>query len=104
MNSHKPKPCHHCGKMPGINSEGTVWCSTESVVDCPFSQVACHIDVWNTRPIEDRLNAIIAAQDRLTKALDDWLWDLSIPESNTPYEVTDARAALDALRGEGNHE
>jgi len=59
------KPCPFCGEMPKVNTwtmhgitESRCFCDNEK---CPvYLSKTIAIDDWNTRPIEDALNARIA--------------------------------------------
>ncbi|MDL2315477.1 Lar family restriction alleviation protein [Desulfovibrio sp. OttesenSCG-928-A18] len=136
MSSHEPKPCPFCGRNPSVYYDkntctgdlhgfyATLQCTclddAPSVVGGGKTKTEAFNDAaqqWNTRPIEDRLNAIIAAQaqyiDRLESSFavaeqyipkDSSFWEPRIGTAKLiESRINESRAALDALRAEVSH-
>ena len=56
------KPCPFCGQKPQEGSLGK-WAGGEITVSCDCNDLPIFtIEQWNTRPIEDELNATIKQQ------------------------------------------
>ncbi|MFA5053649.1 MAG: hypothetical protein WC565_06310, partial [Parcubacteria group bacterium] len=54
--SEKLKPCPFCGKEPvcvGFDATGEVACCEDPA--CPGGTLGGHVNVWNSRPREERL-------------------------------------------------
>jgi len=57
------KPCPFCGKEPSTYEDtGYVYCPNDDcmVADSYWEKAILPVEKWNTRPIEDALNARIA--------------------------------------------
>ena len=57
------KPCPFCGKEPSIYEDtGYVYCPNDDCMaaDSYLEKAILPVEKWNTRPIEDALNARIA--------------------------------------------
>ena len=89
------KPCPFCGGMPKVNdwtlkgiTDKRCFCDNEK---CPvYLSKTIAIDDWNTRPIEDALNARIAELEAHIAALEEAAeieeWD-DFPNFPEPPEV-----------------
>ena len=89
------KPCPFCGEMPKVNdwtlkgiTDKRCFCDNEK---CPvYLSKTIAIDDWNTRPIEDALNARIAELEAHIAALEEAAeieeWD-DFPNFPEPPEV-----------------
>ncbi len=76
------KNCPFCGKQPTVNpDDGRIYCSNESCdvyTDLPTDQ-------WNSRPIEDKLEADLAAA-REALELAEPVFDIANPQSSKKFD------------------
>lgn len=80
------KPCPFCGKEPAIHANIAI-CVND---DCEQSDywTGLEVDTWNTRPIEDALNARIAELESQVNQLIEAGFDLS---SYVPFEFPEVQ-------------
>lgn len=94
------KPCPFCGK-PGTVFGGWFGCSNrDCLVEAGRYGDGGHeaIPAWNTRPIEDALNARVAAlETALRGATHEVLFDPTGPRHVMAIDMADYHAALAAL-------
>lgn len=111
MTDIKLKPCPFCGEMPKVNNwtlkgitDKRCFCDNEK---CPvYLSKTIAIDDWNTRPIEDALNACIAelerraarAKELLQDEMGDWL---TVEAIYMPDHYLQLKQTIDVLDGGG---
>ena len=91
------KPCPFCGGVAQVNTwtmhgitESRCFCPNS---DCPNSVRTVALATWNTRPIEDALNARIA---ELEYQLEDWAEDYKARIAELEEEVTKGNELQDS--------
>jgi len=104
------KPCPFCGTLPQANawifrgiSETRYFCPNQ---ECPLSVRTVTLEEWNTRPIEDALNARIAelerraarAKELLQDEMGDWL---TVEAIYMPDHYLQLKQTIDVLDGGG---
>ena len=104
------KPCSFCKSIPqaytwilyGI-TETRYFCPNP---DCPHSVRTVTLEQWNTRPIEDALNARIAELEEENDRLQDgWFRDETIcPDGSLRPKVSDLLNRIAELEAEGLEE
>ena len=85
------KPCPFCGNEPTVTNEfddEVLFYGCTKDIDCPlYDAPFVNLENWNTRPIEDALNARIAELESLVEQL---IWvgnDLLVSNTN-PVTIT----------------
>jgi len=79
------KPCPFCGTLPQANawifrgiSETRYFCPNQ---ECPLSVRTVTLEEWNTRPIEDALNARIAELELRLDVYNGNMYDVVVDEN-----------------------